>query len=656
MDGPLTSARGRDRPSRHDWWVLAVVLVGTFMAILDAFIVNVAIPTIQRTISANSSELELVLASYTLLYAVFLITGGRLGDIFGRRKMFLIGMAVFTISSAMCGLSPTPDFLIVSRAAQGFGAGMMFPQILSIIQVTFQAQDRVVALGVFATVIGFAAVFGQLIGGVLIQLDLAGLTWRPLFLVNVPIGIAGVIAGGLVLSESKSSPPPKLDFVGVGLISLTLTSFVFPLVEGPSFGWAPWMVGLLILSAPLLVLFVLYERRRSARGGYPLINVHLFSQRSFSIGLPLTILFYTTISGLFFLLAVFLQDGLGLSPLTAGLTFTAVGSGFILASLACPRLVPRLGRHILSLGYALDAVGFVFAILLLHEFGGAITTEELALPLFIIGLGNGFGLSPLIGIVLAGARTEDAGQASGVLSTAIQIGNTIGVAAYGLVFFGLLHLSSAATVSERYVSSLELTLALFAISSVAVSGLVLALPRPVPGRAKDLLLHQERKPLSGLAYSFFFLSGGRVGRQLFREMMAEATRHRLEGIKGSEDSFSDHLVRQFLGINREEQSWIKYLMQEALESGGKFEMIPEEREKLLRKFVQDTRDRQQAGRVSRDVDPEYLTLLIFAVSLYPRMFAAVTRTLTGLDPGDPEFERRWSAFLRELARRFESAP
>jgi hypothetical protein len=444
--------------------------------------------------------------------------------------------------------------------------------------------------------------------------------------------------------------------VGVGLISLALSSFVVPLVEGPSFGWAPWTVGLLILSAPLLILFVLYEGRRVSQGGYPLINVHLFSQRSFSVGLPLTILFYTTLSGLFFLLAVFLQDGLGFTPFTAGLTFTAIGSGFIIASLASPRLVPRLGRHILSLGYALDATGYVLAIALLYEFGSAITIPELAVPLFMIGLGNGFGLSPLIGIVLAGARAEDAGQASGVLSTAIQIGNTIGVAGYGLLFFGLLHLSNSATMSGKYVSALELTLIFFAISSVAVSGLVLALPRPIPGREKDILLHRRRKPLSGLAYSFFFISGGRVGRQLFNEMMAEATRHRLEGIKGPEDSFADHVVRQFLGVNREEQSWIKYLMQEALESGGKFEMLPAERERLIRKFTQDTRERQQRGLVTRSVDPDYLTLLIFAVSFYPRMFAAVSRTMTGLDPSDPEFEQRWSAFLRELARRFESDP
>ena len=655
-ESALTTRPATKAPTRGDWLVLSIVLVGTFMAILDAFIVNVALPTIQRTIGADASDLELVLASYTLLYAVFLITGGRLGDIFGRKRMFLLGMAVFTISSAMCGLSPSPDLLILSRAAQGFGAAMMFPQILSIIQVTFTAQSRVLALGIFATVIGFAAVFGQLLGGFLIQLDLAGLSWRPIFLVNVPIGIGGLVAGALALRESKSTPPPPLDLGGVGLITLAVSSFVVPLVEGPSLGWPLWIETLLILSAPFLALFIVYERRQIARGGYPLINVRLFSQRSFSVGLPLTIAFYTTISGLFFLLAIFLQDGLGLTPLTAGLTFTAVGFGFIGASLASPRLVPLLGRHILSLGYGLDLVGFLLAIVLLHRYGDAISNGELAAPLFIIGLGNGFGLSPLIGIVLAGARTEDAGQASGMLSTAMQIGNTVGVASYGLLFFGLLRLSTAATVAGRYIASLESTLLFLAVSSVIVSLLVLGLPRAAPGRPKDILLHYRPRRLSGLAYSFFFISGGRIGRPLFNDMMAEATRHRQEGIKGLEDSFPDHVVRQFLGVNREQQAWIRYLIREALESGGKFETLQTERQTVIQNFLRDTRERQEKGQVARDVDPTYLTLLIFAVSFYPRVFAAVTRTLTGLDPSDPEFERRWSEFLRELARRFETEP
>ncbi|MCI4320459.1 MAG: MFS transporter [Thermoplasmata archaeon] len=642
--------------SREDWRVLAVVLVGTFMAILDAFIVNVALPTIQHTIGAGSADLELILASYTLLYAVFLITGGRLGDILGRKRMFLAGMLTFTLASALCGLAPSPQFLIASRAAQGFGAAMMFPQILSIIQVTFRGQARTVALGLFAAVIGVAAVLGQLIGGLLIQLNVDGLTWRPIFLVNVPVGLAGAVAGLLVLRESKAEPPPRLDVLGVGLISITLASFVIPLIEGPSLGWPVWILGLLLLSVPLLFLFVVHERRRLTEGKYPLINVQLFSQRSFSVGLPLTILFFSTLSGVFFLLAVFLQNGLGFTPFAAGLTFTAVGVGFITSSLATPRLVPRFGRHLLSFGYALDVVGYLLAIAVLREYGTSITVPELAVPLFVIGFGNGFGLSPLIGIVLAGARTEDAGQASGMLSTATQIGNTVGVALYGLLFFGLLGPTPSLALPGRYVASLESVLALFALVSALVFGLVLGLPRPGHGRAKDLLLvGHRRRPLAGLAYSFFFLSGGRVGRQLFDEMLGEATRHRAEGIRDSAESFPDNVVQQFLGVHHEDERWIQYLTKEALESGGHFEALQDEREAVLLSFVQDLRDRQARGQVTRDVDPEYLALLLLAASFYPRIFAAATRTVTGLKPTDPEFERQWSQFLRGLAKRFEAA-
>jgi len=200
--------------SRTRWLILAVVAVGTFMAVLDGYIVNVALPTIQSSLKANTGELELVIASYSLTYAIFLITEGRLGDIFGRKRMFLLGMTIFTIGSAMCGISQTPELLLVFRAFQGFGAATMYPQILSIIQVTFKDGDRQLALGVFAGVNGVAQVVAQLFGGLLIHADIAGLSWRAIFFVNVPIGIGGVIAGIVFLKESKTIPSPRLDLPG----------------------------------------------------------------------------------------------------------------------------------------------------------------------------------------------------------------------------------------------------------------------------------------------------------------------------------------------------------------------------------------------------------------------------------------------------------
>jgi len=633
------------------WLTLAVILVGTFMAILDAFIVNVALPSIERTIKASPADLELVLASYLLVYAVFLITGGRLGDIFGRKRLFLLGMAVFTVSSALCGLAPTPSILIAARAVQGLGAALMYPQILSIIQVTFSGEDRNLALGLFAGVNGFAAVTGQLFGGFLIQINLAGLSWRPIFLVNVPIGIAGVIAGLIFLRESKAKSSPKLDLEGAALITVALTSFVFPLVEGQATGWPLWMIFLLVFSLPCLILFVIYERRKSARGGFPLIDIHLFSQRSFSAGIPLAILFFSTLSGLFFLLSVFLQDGLGFTPLAAGLAFSPIGVGFISASLSSPKMVRRFGRNTLRIGYALDAVGFALVGGLLRVYGTGLNVSELALPLLVIGIGNGLGMSPLIGTVLAGTKTEDIGQASGMMTTSMQIGNTVGVAIYGLLFFNALGPLSSSTPA-RYFSSFEFTSIFFIVTAIGCFVIVSGLSKPI-GREKDILLERLPSTLSGLAYSFFFISGGRIGRPLFNEMLENAVNRRYDELKDA-DSFPEHIVRQFVEINREDPKWIRFLLREALDSKGKFEALGDEREKLIQSFVEDIRERQEKGSISKEIDPKYLTLLMFAVSFYPRMFAHVTKGITGLNPDDPEFEKNWSEFLREIAKEFEA--
>jgi len=227
---------------RSRWLILGVVLVGSFMAVLDVFIVTQGLPSIRTTLGAGVSDLELVVSAYSLVYAVFLITGGRLGDILDRKRVFLFGMTVFTVASALAGYAPSAPFLVGARALQGLGAALMYPQVLSIIQVTFKGPERSLALGLFAAISGIGAITGNIIGGLLIQLDLAGLAWRPIFLVNVPIGIFGVLAGFLVLRPSRAERAPKLDLPGVGLISLFLVSLILPLAEGQQLGWPTWMI------------------------------------------------------------------------------------------------------------------------------------------------------------------------------------------------------------------------------------------------------------------------------------------------------------------------------------------------------------------------------------------------------------------------------
>ena len=435
------------------------------MAILDVFIVTQALPSINTTLGAGPAELELVVSAYSLVYAVFLVTGGRLGDILDRKRIFLFGMSLFTLASALAGAAPSPLFLIGARALQGLGAALMYPQVLSIIQVTFQGPERSLALGLFAAINGIGAITGNILGGFLIQFNLAGLGWRPIFLVNVPVGIIGVVAGFFVLHPAKAERPPKLDLPGVALISLFLISLVLPLAEGQATGWPPWTIMLLILSLPLLAAFAIYERRRTNRGADPLVNMNLFKNRTFAVGIPLLILAYFSTSGLFFTLVLFLQTGLGFSPITSGLSFVQINIGFITASLLGPRLLRRFGRGLLTIGYALQIVGLASTLVSVYSYGTALTLYDLTFPLITAGLGFGFVLAPLLGVVLTGVEARDTGAASGVVSTSMQIGNTIGISFYGLLFYTFLN-NPGPGLSLQYLNAFKLTLPFLMVSSI----------------------------------------------------------------------------------------------------------------------------------------------------------------------------------------------
>jgi EmrB/QacA subfamily drug resistance transporter len=467
------------------WLILGVVLVGSFMAILDVFIVTQGLPSIKTSLGAGVADLELVVSAYSLVYAVFLITGGRLGDILDRKRIFLFGMTVFTVASALAGYAPSPVFLIGARALQGLGAALMYPQVLSIIQVTFKGSERSLALGLFAAISGIGAITGNILGGLLIQLNLAGLSWRPIFLVNVPVGIIGVLAGFLVLHPSRTERAPKLDLPGVGLISLFLVSLILPLAEGQQIGWPNWMIMLLILSFPVLALFVIYERRRTNNGEDPLVDMDLFKHRSFAVGIPLTLLYYITASGLFFTLVLFLQSGLGFSPIISGLSFAQLNIGFITASLLGPRLIRSFGNRVLSLAYILQTAGLGWIILTLNSYGTGLTLYELTPPLIVFGAGAGFALSPLLGVILSGVPSQEAGEASGVVSTSFQIGNTVGISLFGLLYYRFLNGQQSST---SYVDAFKMTVPFFVILSVAGLFLVFLLSQH---RARQIIQRLE---------------------------------------------------------------------------------------------------------------------------------------------------------------------
>jgi MFS family permease len=499
-----------------------------------------------------------------------------------------------------------------------------------------------------------AQVVAQLFGGFLIHADIAGLSWRAIFFVNIPIGIGGVIAGIIFLRESKSLPSPKLDLPGAGLIALLLVSIVLPLVEGQSIGWPIWIVGLLSLSIPFLIIFVYYERRVASHGGFPLVNLKLFKQRSFSVGFPLALLFFSTNGGLFYLIAIFLQRGLGFSPLASGLTFTPISFGLISASLSAPKIVRKLGRYTLSLGFALAVVGLGMTMLALQSHGTGITNFDLLVPFLISGVGFGFANSPLVGTVLSGVKTEDTGTASGLMSTAIQLGVSVGVGLYGTIFYFFASSSGTAALSSQYLYAFEHTLLVLISVEVAAFLLVFLLPKAQAGKSKNLLLDRLPGPLSGPAYALFFSTGGRIGQQLFDQMLEETTERRSEEINAPPDDFAAYMVRYFTVTNEEKPEWIRFLTREALDSKEEFVSHKEERERLIQQFVEDIRNRQAKGFLKNDIDPKYITLMVLSLSFYPRVFEDVTKAVTDFSSTEDEFQKRWTELLREVARAFET--
>jgi EmrB/QacA subfamily drug resistance transporter len=429
------------------WLTLTILLLAAFMNLLDVSIVNIAIPSIQRNLHASYADVQWALAGYTLAYALVLITGGRLGDTFGRKRLFLIGVTGFTIMSALCGAAQSPGMLIASRVAQGAMGAIMVPQVLAVIQVIFPPAERIKALAGFGVTAGLGTVSGPLIGGLLIQHNLFGLDWRPIFLINVPVGILAVAASAVLVRESRAPRPPKLDPAGVGLVSAALLLLLYPLVEGRQLGWPGWTFVSMAASAPVFAAFAWYEQVKARRDGSPLVPLRLFGERGFSAGMAIVMTFFLGIASFGLVLTLFLQLGLGFTPLHAGLTFLPFSLGVLVASAAAARLAPRFGRGVTMAGALVITGGMSVLIADVHHYGAAVTTWDLVPGLVAAGLGLGAVIAPLADIVLARVPKQDAGSASGVFNTGLQLGNSIGIALIGVIFFGMLGSQSGAAAT-----------------------------------------------------------------------------------------------------------------------------------------------------------------------------------------------------------------
>ncbi|HTT51983.1 MAG TPA: MFS transporter [Streptosporangiaceae bacterium] len=445
-DAPIlapAAAAGEHADPRR-WLTLVILLLAGFMNLLDVSIVNIAIPSIQRDLHASYADVQWALAGYTLAYALVLITGGRLGDTFGRKRLFLIGVAGFTIMSALCGAAIGPGMLIGCRVVQGAMGAIMVPQVLAVIQVIFPPRERIKALAGFGVTAGLGTVSGPLLGGLLIQHNLLGLGWRPIFLINVPVGIIAFAAAAFLVRESRAASPPRLDPAGVALVSAALLLLLYPLVQGRQLGWPAWTFVSMAASVPVFAVFVGYERVKARRDGSPLVQLGLFRDRAFSAGMAAALTFFLGVASFGLVLTLFLQLGLGFTPLHAGLTFLPFSAGVLVSSGAAARLAPRFGRRVTMAGALVIAAGMAAMIGAVHHYGPAVTTWDLVPGLAAAGLGLGAVIAPLADIVLAHVPQRDAGSASGVFNTGLQLGNSIGIALIGVIFFALLGSQSAA--------------------------------------------------------------------------------------------------------------------------------------------------------------------------------------------------------------------
>lgn len=416
---------------------LAAVLLGAFLSIADFFIVNVALPTIDSRLHASSGTLELVVAGYGVPYALLLVLGGRLGDLYGRRRLFMVGMSSFTLFSLLCGLAPNVATLIACRGLQGASAALMVPQALATIQATSAGQRRARALGLYGATAGIAAVVGQIAGGALVAANIGGWSWRPIFLVNVPLGLAGLVLAWRTVPVTRSSEPARIDPLGTALLATMVISLLVPLTEGRALGWPAWSLALLALFVPAALVFVTAERRLERLGGHPIVPPSLVRLPGMNRGLLIAAPFFAGFGAFMFVSALALQGGAGLGPLGSGLALVPMAVSFLLASLQTARLTARYGRRVISVGALLQAVGLAgLALTLLLAWPG-VDALNLAPAMIVAGFGQGLMMSPLFGVVLSGVPADRAGVGSGILVTAQQTALALGVAALGSLFVSL---------------------------------------------------------------------------------------------------------------------------------------------------------------------------------------------------------------------------
>jgi MFS family permease len=461
------------RPS-HRWWVLATVVAAQFMFGVDAFIVNVAIPTIATELHTSSAQIESVIAIYLIAYATLVVTGGRLGDIYGTKNVFIGGVLGFTLTSLWCGLAQSGPELIIARLAQGATAAMMVPQVLATIHLLFSDSARSRAFGIYGIVLGLAGAAGFALGGLLVTSDLAGLGWRAVFFVNVPFGLIITALAGWIVPSVPRRTGTRLDVSGAIVLFCGLLCLIGPLLFGRDLHWTPWLWLVMAAGIAIIAAFLRLERGVAERGGMPLIDLTLLSDAAFMRGLYAAFFFFFANLSFYLIMTMFMQKALHIPPLQAGLVFVPLALTFVIGSRHSSMRARHRGTLVLIEGCAIQVASLAvlaITIALVPSPGVAALMSILAL----FGYGQGLVMAPLSGVVLSTVKPASAGAGSGMYGTTTQIANASGVAAIGAVYFAL-------ETAQSAEPALLVSLALFALSIMTCVTFLIWMRRAVASR------------------------------------------------------------------------------------------------------------------------------------------------------------------------------
>jgi MFS family permease len=465
VDNPVDSWRR--------WSVLAIVISAQFMFGVDAFIVNVAIPTIAAELKASEAQIEAVIAIYLIAYATLVVTGGRLGDIYGTRNIFISGVFGFTVTSLWCGLAQSGPELIAARLAQGATAALMVPQVLATIHLLFADGSRSRAFGIYGVVLGLAGAAGFLLGGILVTSDLGGLGWRAVFFVKVPFGVVIIAAAAKLMPVAPRRAGTRIDIAGAIVLFIGLLCLIGPLLFGHDLHWSPWVWLVMAAGVAVIARFLRLEQSVARRGGMPLIDLSLLSDAAFMRGLSAVLFFFFANLSFYLIMTMFMQKALRIPPLQAGLVFIPLALAFVIASRHSGARASHRGTLVLIEGCAVQLVGLA-ALVAVIEWVNAPSAIMLALVLTIFGYGQGLVMAPLSSAVLSTVKPANAGAGSGMYGTMAQIANAAGIAAIGAVYFAIEAASSAR-------SALLVACLLFATSIMASAAFLTWMRRATAG-------------------------------------------------------------------------------------------------------------------------------------------------------------------------------